>query len=424
VKPLRLTVEGFTSFRDRVEVDFADLDLFALTGPTGVGKSSLIDAMVFALYGQVPRVGDDYRQLVSHGAERMSVSFDFAVGGNRYRIARVVRRAGASQQRMERAEDDGTTVPIADKVKEIRNEVERILGLDYDGFTRSVVLPQGQFDSFLKGEPKERRKILVALLNLGVYERMQQIANKRSSDARSEVEFVKQQLERDYAGVSSVALAECRELQAAAESGVADAGLALEVLGRTAALAQSLRQDRREVTLLNEDEAAQAEIVERAAATVAGAADRRASLASKLEVVRRDIERATGGEARLATLVGAAPLAQQLEQKALRLARLATEGEVREGSLRGAESERSDAEEGLVLLEERRTEARRREEGARAERDEAQRPRGNASSQPSAWGHVPCVRTAGRITTEGRRVPPRRRRRGGDRGRGGDEESL
>ena len=165
MRPHKLTLEGFTSFREKLELDFAGLDLFAITGPTGAGKSSLIDAIVFALYGQVPRVGDDYKQLISHGAERLSVMLEFGVGKERYRIARTVRPDKPSQQRFERI-TSGATEPIADRVKEMRAEVDRILGLDYDGFTRSVVLPQGQFDAFLKGEPKERRKILVGLLSL------------------------------------------------------------------------------------------------------------------------------------------------------------------------------------------------------------------------------------------------------------------
>ena len=57
MRPLRLELEGFTSFKERLALDFDGLDLFAITGPTGAGKSSLIDALVFALYGQVPRVG-------------------------------------------------------------------------------------------------------------------------------------------------------------------------------------------------------------------------------------------------------------------------------------------------------------------------------------------------------------------------------
>ena len=166
---------------------------------------SLIDAIVFALYGQVPRVGDDYKQLISHGAERASVLFEFGVGGDVYRIARTARRNGPSQQRLERLAPSGVE-PIADRAREIRAEIERRLGLDYDGFTRSVVLPQGQFDAFLKGEPKERRKILVALLGLGVYERMQQLANQKAAAARAESEFVRKQLETDFGGATAEAL--------------------------------------------------------------------------------------------------------------------------------------------------------------------------------------------------------------------------
>ena len=128
MKPLRLAVSGFTSFRDPLELDFTGLDLFAITGPTGAGKSSLIDAMVFALYGQVPRVGDDYKQLISHGCDRLSVLFEFAVGGERYRIVRAVRRDRPSQQRLERLTASGAE-PVTDKAREIRLEVERVLGL-------------------------------------------------------------------------------------------------------------------------------------------------------------------------------------------------------------------------------------------------------------------------------------------------------
>ena len=87
MRPIRLALEGFTSFRDKVELDFTGLDLFAITGPTGAGKSSLIDAICFALYGQVPRVGDDYKQLISHGAERLSVQLDFGVGKSTSKVS-------------------------------------------------------------------------------------------------------------------------------------------------------------------------------------------------------------------------------------------------------------------------------------------------------------------------------------------------
>ena len=215
MRPLKLVVEGFTSFREAVEIDFSRLDLFAITGPTGAGKSSLIDAIVFALYGVVPRVGDDYKQLISHGKERLSVMLEFGVGQERYRIVRTARPDRPSQQRLERITRERAE-PVADRAREIRAEVERIVGLDYDGFTRAVVLPQGQFDAFLKGEPKERRKILVALLGLEVYERMQQLAHQRSAAARTEAEFIKRQLETDFAEATEEALARKKvELEAA-----------------------------------------------------------------------------------------------------------------------------------------------------------------------------------------------------------------
>jgi exonuclease SbcC len=94
-------------------------------------------------------VGDDYKQLISHGKERLSVMLEFGVSGERYRIVRTARPDRPSQQRLERITPGGTE-PIADRAREIRTEVDRILGLDYDSFTRSVVLPQGQFDAFRK----------------------------------------------------------------------------------------------------------------------------------------------------------------------------------------------------------------------------------------------------------------------------------
>ena len=96
--------------------------------------------------------------------------------------------------------------PLADRAADVEAQVQRIVGLDYDAFTRAVVLPQGQFDAFLKGEPKERRKILVALLNLTVYERMQQLANQKSSAAKTEAEFIKRQLETDFKDATQEAL--------------------------------------------------------------------------------------------------------------------------------------------------------------------------------------------------------------------------
>ncbi|MGD8896323.1 MAG: AAA family ATPase, partial [Acidobacteriota bacterium] len=248
MRPIRLEVEGFTSFREKQSIDFSGLDLFAITGPTGSGKSSLIDALVFALYGQVPRVGDDYKQLISHGAERLNVLLEFEVGRSRlrYRVARTARPAGASKQRLERVEG-AEAQPLADKAREIRSHIEQILGLDYDGFTRAVVLPQGQFDEFLKGEPKERRKILVSLLNLGIYDAVQRLANQKNADARKETAFIAEQLERDFGDATRETLEERDGELAKAEEEVAALEKTQAALGEGLTLARKLRTARQEI---------------------------------------------------------------------------------------------------------------------------------------------------------------------------------
>src|SRR5206468_4703107 len=102
LRPLRLQVKGFTAFRDPVEVDFTELDVFAISGPTGSGKSSLLDAMTYALFGRVERVGAAVGQLVSQGQPRMAVTLEFEVGAERYRVTRSTPVKGATRILLER----------------------------------------------------------------------------------------------------------------------------------------------------------------------------------------------------------------------------------------------------------------------------------------------------------------------------------
>lgn len=372
MRPIRLTLEGFTSFRDKVEIDFTGLDLFAVTGPTGAGKSSLIDAICFALYGQVPRVGDDYKQLISHGAERLSVMLEFSVGKERYRIARTARPDKPSQQRLERITGDAAE-PLADRVKEIRAEVDRILGLDYDGFTRSVVLPQGQFDAFLKGEPRERRKILVALLNLTVYERMQQLANQRSSAAKTEAEFIRRQIETDFKDATLESLERKKLELEAAEACAKEAEAALAALAEAGRLAQQVRSLRKDKSSLARDHAEEAARLRRARATLDGAGQARKALDAELDELKAQ-EAAQGfDESRHARLLAAKPLADQLVglwQGQARATRLVADKrrELDEARQAALHEERS-----LPDLEKAEADARAREAAARAEREQAHR---------------------------------------------------
>lgn len=195
MRPERLEMKGFAPFRDRTDVDFSGLELFALTGPTGAGKSSVIDAITFALYGTVPR--HDRRSvepIITLGAAEARIRFDFVVDGRHYTAARVVRRTKTGATTAEaRLESDGEVV--ASGAAEVTEGVEKLLGLDIGHFTRSVVLPQGEFAAFLHDKPKDQQSLVKALLDLGVLDTIRSLALQRSQTATALTESARSRLD-------------------------------------------------------------------------------------------------------------------------------------------------------------------------------------------------------------------------------------
>jgi DNA repair protein SbcC/Rad50 len=196
MRPITLDLHGFASFREEAHVDFGDAEFFALVGPTGSGKSTVIDAMTFALYGSVPRW--DNKKMVSlalaPSVARGTVKLVFEVDGQRYVVARELRRVGAKVgQRaasLERLADrrglaapGDETFPLAKDLDGVNEAVEKLLGLRYEDFTQCVVLPQGQFADFLHAKPAERQEILLRLLGAEHYRLMMTQANQRASVA-------------------------------------------------------------------------------------------------------------------------------------------------------------------------------------------------------------------------------------------------
>ena len=204
MRPVLLRLEGFTCFKREQLIDFDGLDLFAISGQTGAGKSSLLDAMVYALYGRIPRIGKrGYTEFISLGASRMSVRFDFTVGERRFRVTRTARRVGAPSAQIEELTPDGETFrALTDGVANVDKVVVETVGLDYDGFIQAVVLPQGEFARFLKSASGDRTKLLRDLLRVGRYEEMRQIAQAKSKAAAAEVGHIEKRLAEDYGGAT------------------------------------------------------------------------------------------------------------------------------------------------------------------------------------------------------------------------------
>ncbi|WP_341719757.1 SMC family ATPase [Micromonospora sp. FIMYZ51] len=214
MRPMRLDLAGFTVFRDETTIDFTDADFFALVGPTGSGKSTVLDAICFALYGTVPRWGGTrgLGNALAPSATEARVRLVFESAGARYVATRVVRRdgrgnvktAGAGLQLMPDGFDvtklDTGLSPedlgevVAGTPAEMDAAVLAAVGLPYEQFTSCVVLPQGQFADFLHARPATRQQILVNLLGLGVYEEVQKRATTRAGQAEAKLETVDQLL--------------------------------------------------------------------------------------------------------------------------------------------------------------------------------------------------------------------------------------
>ncbi len=196
MRPVELQLEGFTAFREAVTVSFRDADLFALTGPTGSGKSSIVDAIVFALYGSVPRYGDrrTVEPVITLGRNQARIQFDFTVGDDEYTVVRVVRRLNGGATTAEARLEHGDEV-IASGADDVSEAVERLLGLTYDHFIKSVVLPQGDFARFLHDRPSKRQELLRELLDLGIYRQIRDLAGRRKASADAKVDLFRHELD-------------------------------------------------------------------------------------------------------------------------------------------------------------------------------------------------------------------------------------
>ncbi|MFZ3109282.1 MAG: AAA family ATPase, partial [Rectinemataceae bacterium] len=172
MRPIKLALENFGPYRERAEIDFARLgDFFLICGKTGSGKSTLFDAITYALFGQAPgaRRGSE-SELVSDFAkpgDKPTVEFEFALSGTVYRVKRTApfsrpKRGGGltdvppSAALFTVAEGcDGGWKPVADGVRDTNEKVSALIGLNAEEFSKIILLPQGDFQKFLEMESTE-----------------------------------------------------------------------------------------------------------------------------------------------------------------------------------------------------------------------------------------------------------------------------
>lgn len=207
MKPLRIEFEAFGSYPGTVDVNFQDLaprGLFVITGATGTGKTTIFDAMVFALYGTMPlKESNDIRSHHASADARTWVRFTFEVDGVCYRVERSPEYLRPKQKgtgftketasaTVVRIEADGSTTPITTRASDAAKFCTDLLGLSPTQFTRVMLLPQGDVTRFLLDKSDDREELLGQLFGGEVYERIVYRLKSEADAAKAEVADVEE----------------------------------------------------------------------------------------------------------------------------------------------------------------------------------------------------------------------------------------
>ena len=220
MKPVSLSMTAFGSYKDREIIDFEQLEghhLFVISGPTGAGKTTIFDAICFALYGSAS--GSDRENpamLRSHFADddvHTAVEFIFELNGRKYRVLRQLGhvKKGNKTKTGERYEfyeilADGSEVPCVDRqtVTEINKKIEEIIGLTEEQFKQIVMLPQGEFRKLLTSETENKEEILRRIFKTERYQKMNTILKDKKDGLQEQLHREEQLLDHHIQSLSTV----------------------------------------------------------------------------------------------------------------------------------------------------------------------------------------------------------------------------
>ena len=204
MKPISLTIEAFGPYRDSVTLDFSQLEnhsMFLISGPTGAGKTSILDAMVYALYGEPSgevRKTDAIRSDFAEPKRMTRVDFSFAIGDAQYRVERLPKQMVAKKRGTGMREQnasatvyemkDGEWKVIATSAAAIRDTIQRIIGFRKDQFLQVVLLPQGEFRKLLVASTNEREELLHTLFRTELYRKLQEALKSAFDEAKAGIE--------------------------------------------------------------------------------------------------------------------------------------------------------------------------------------------------------------------------------------------
>lgn len=180
---------------------FTESGIFAITGPTGAGKTTILDAITVALYGRVHRHTKDVFEIMTRHTGESFAEVEFEIKDKLYRAKWSIRRSrgkaeGQLQtQKMELAEAVSGTIIIEHPLQEVRDKIVELCGLDYNQFLRSVILSQGDFTRFLKADENERSELLERITDTGIYSQISMDAYEKAKEERAKLDQLRGQLD-------------------------------------------------------------------------------------------------------------------------------------------------------------------------------------------------------------------------------------
>ena len=210
MKPLQLTMRAFGAYADEQTIDFTllgDKNFFLIHGPTGSGKTTILDAISFALYGSASgdlRESKSLRSDYAPAEQKTEVEFTFKSGEHIYQVLRapeqeLKKQRGEGTRKVPAAAalfkllSDGSKDPLAAKSDEVTKKVTEIIGFKAEQFRQIVLLPQGEFRRFLIAESKDRKAILETIFKTELYRRIETLLAERSSSIDNNYQTLKQQ---------------------------------------------------------------------------------------------------------------------------------------------------------------------------------------------------------------------------------------
>ena len=230
--PIKLTLEGFTSYRNKQSVDFTEFDVACVSGSNGAGKSSLLDAITFALYGKA-RKNDE--AIINSACQKASVILDFQYETVTYRVARSITRGkGGQVDFFIHNPETATWKTLSERTaSETNTKIEKTLRLDYETFINASFFLQGKADSFAMKKPSERKQILASILGLDEWERYREFAREKRAQLERELGLNQSRMDECQAEIDEEPkrkqeLAELEKQKAIAHAKLADLQLLRE----------------------------------------------------------------------------------------------------------------------------------------------------------------------------------------------------